>query len=95
MAKKLFTMPFVILSGWSGGDGSETGGGSGGSTDDPTVLTYQEWLEVMLGGDDNDKDGDVDFGDYILWWQGEGLDAALLQEMNPGQPSYDPSYYKA
>ncbi len=92
MAKKSFSKP--RLYGWGGGEGGEIGAGSGGSTEDPTVLTYSEWLEVMVGGDDNDNDGDIDFGDYILWWIDEGLDTALLQEMNPGQPSYDPTYWK-
>lgn len=94
MAKKLFSAPFLILSGWGGG-GEDEGGGSGGYTDDPSAWDYNEWLEVMVGGDDNDGDGDIDKGDYILWARSAGISADTIEALNPGWDSYDPAYYKA
>ena len=92
MAKKTFANPFILLTGW-GGDGSDTGGGSGGTSDDATYWDFYDWQETV-GGSDLDGDGDVDFGDYILWWQSQGYPAELLEEINPDWDSYDPNYYK-
>lgn len=86
MAKKQFLLPSIILtSGW-GGDGSDTGQGSGGTTgnDDIMVCFYNEW-EEMYGGD-YDLDGDIDFDDYRTWWNENGLSAEAWNEYNPGVP---------
>ena len=83
MANK-FVFPSVILSGW-GGEGSDTGHGSGGTTggDDTMVCNFDEWLEMY--GDDYDLDEDIDFDDYRTWWQENGLSAEAWEEIN-GQP---------
>lgn len=83
MSKKRFILPFVILEGW-GGDGSDTGGGSGGTSPDITGCTYNEWLEMYA--DDYDLDDDTDFDDYKTWWFENGLSEELWNELNPGVP---------
>lgn len=86
MAKK-FVFPSVILTGW-GGEGSDTGHGSGGTTggDDTMVCDFDEWLEMY--GDDYDLDEDIDFDDYRTWWQKNGLSADAWAEYNPDEPLY-------
>ncbi len=85
MAKKEFVNPFILLSGW-GGDGTDTGAGSGGTpgNDDITICTYNEWYEMY--GDDYDLDDDIDFDDYGQWWADNGLSLDAWEELNPDVP---------
>lgn len=83
MAKKQFFMPRVLLSGW-GGDGSDTGGGSGGTSPDATMCTYEEWLEMY--GLDLDEDGTVDKFDYAWWWDDNGFSEEDWAIYNPDYP---------
>ena len=83
MAKRRFVAPTVILAGW-GGEGSDTGGGSGGTSDDITAVDFSEWLEMY--GDDYDLDDDIDFDDYRTWWIDSELSESAWNELNPGQP---------
>ncbi len=72
MSKKGFVKPIILKnSGW-GGDGSDTGGGSGGTSPNLTLVDYFEWLEMY--GDDFDNDGDIDGQDYVKWWNDNGFD---------------------
>ena len=72
MAKKAFKMPMLILSGW-GGEGGDTGLGSGGTSDDITACSFEEWLEMYIddysGPNDNGvPDGNINRDDYHYWW---------------------------
>lgn len=85
MAKKSFKLPMLILTGW-GGDGSDTGLGSGGTSDDITACTYEEWKEMYWG--DYDLDGEEGtFNDYKTWWFENELSEDLWYELNPGSGS--------
>ena len=84
MAKKYFMAPKVLLTAGWGGDGSDTGGGSGGTSDDTTYCTFEEWLEMYP--DDYDLDDDIDFDDYSTWWADNELDLGKWRELNPGKP---------
>lgn len=79
MSKKRFIAP-IVLTGWSGGGGSDTGDGSGGGSIDITACDYTEWLEVY--GDDYDLDDDIDFDDYRTWWLENGLSEDAWNEFN-------------
>ena len=89
MAKKSFKMPMLILTGW-GGDGSDTGLGSGGTSDDITACTFDEWLEMYgddySGPDDSGTaDGKIGFDDYHYWWfYIAGLSQEAWDEYNSG-----------
>lgn len=87
MAKQ-FVLPMVILTGW-GGEGSDTGHGSGGTTggNDIMACDFTEWLEMY--GDDYDLDEDIDFDDYRTWWIDNGLDADAWSNYNT-EPLYPP-----
>jgi len=90
MAKN-FIKPIILRSGsdW-GGDGSDIGGGSGGSSPDITVVSFDEWVE-MYGGEDYDLDGDTDdFDDYMQWWYDNDLGEDAWNEINPGVPFAPP-----
>lgn len=80
MANK-FVFPSVILTGW-GGEGSDTGHGSGGTTGSGDIMacTFDEWLEMY--GDDYNGDGDIDREDYRKWWLDNELDEDLWNEYN-------------
>ncbi len=81
MARKIFIVPRVLDNGW-GGEGGETGGGSGGTSEDPTLVAFdQEWYEMY--GDDYDGDNDIDFDDYVKWWDNCHFDHALWSTVNP------------
>lgn len=87
MSKIKFSAPFVLLSGW-GGDGSDTGHGSGGTTGSGDIMAcdFTEWQEMYSG--DYDLDDDIDFDDYRTWWQDNGLSEDAWAEYNPGEPLY-------
>ena len=81
MAKRSFLKPVILMnSGW-GGEGSDTGGGSGGTSDDITLVDFDEWIE-MYGVDEN---GDGDYlDDYIAWWAANfDKDPDLWELINP------------
>lgn len=81
MGRKVFIAPRVLNSGW-GGDGEETGAGSGGTSDDPTLVAFDdEWREMY--GDDYDNDNDIDLDDYVIWWDDCGFDRNLWSDVNP------------
>ena len=85
MAKKSFNKP-RLYDGW-GGEGSETGGGSGGTSDDPTLVSFDdEWYEMY--GEDYTNDGNINIDDYIAWWVNCGFDQDedLWELMNPSIP---------
>lgn len=84
MAKKSFKMPMLILSGW-GGEGSDTGLGSGGTSDDITGCSYTEWKEMYWGDYDLDE-VEGTFDDYRTWWVDNGLSEELWETLNPGVP---------
>ena len=93
MAKKSFMTPFVLLSGW-GGEGSDTGGGSGGTpgSGDLSACTYDEWWEWYVEDpetSDYNRDGDVDETDFCLWWKSVGLSKEAWDEVNPDIPWID------
>lgn len=84
MAKNKFVLPSIILtSGW-GGEGDDTGHGSGGTTGggDIMICDFDEWLEMY--GDDYDGDDDIDRDDYQYWWFNiAGLSQEDWDELNP------------
>ena len=84
MAKKSFKMPMLILTGW-GGDGSDTGLGSGGTSDDITGCSYAEWQEMYSDDYDLDEVAGT-FDDYRTWWVENGLSVELWETLNPGVP---------
>ncbi len=74
MIKKKYSTPFLMIS--SGGDGSETGQGSGQGTVAPQGMTYDEWWdEIAWGGENPDADyngdGSVDQLDYQYYMDNE------------------------
>ena len=94
MAKRRFVMPTIILnSGWSGGDGGETGDGSGGLPGpddiDYTKCGYEEWLEWFPA--DNNLDDVIDFEDYRTWWIENELSEEDWNLLNPGTPLNPPN----
>ena len=88
MAKAFFTSPFILLTSSWGGDGSETGGGSGGTSDFPTIVDYYEWVEMY--GEDLTNDGTIDLDDYVQWWLAHDLGPEDWDILNPDLPNpYD------
>ena len=84
MAKN-FIKPVIRMSSW-GGEGSEIGGGSAGTSPDITAVDYEDWWEMYGGNFDGDED--VDFDDYRAWWIKNNLSAEVWAEINPNNPLY-------
>lgn len=65
MAKKKYLTP-ILLDLDDGGDGGDTGGGSG---EGPNFMTFDDWLEHYEGIDEYDynQDGNWDYDDYEEW----------------------------
>ncbi len=82
MAKN-FIKPVILKSSW-GGDGSEIGGGSAGSSTDISAVDFYEWIEMY--GEDFDNDGDIDWDDYRTWWIDNELDPDIWDFLNPDHP---------
>ena len=80
---KIFIKPVIMKSSW-GGEGSEIGGGSAGTSTDITAVTFAEWQEMYA--EDYDLDDDIDFDDYRTWWSENELSVDLWNEFNPGVP---------
>ena len=79
MAKKVFD-PFVMLMMPTPEPTTVTGGGTGQSTPDEYLCDFADWQTMFAR--DVDGDGDTDFDDYKLWFQGYyGPDDEEGQEM--------------
>ena len=84
MAKN-FIKPVIRMSQW-GGEGSEIGGGSAGTSPDITAVSFNEWLEMY--GDDYNLDDSIDFDDYRTWWIENELSDEVWAAFNPNDPLY-------
>ncbi len=79
MGKRSFIKPAILMDNGWGGDGSETGAGSAGTSDDLTFVDFTEWQEMYGNG------GTVD--EYIQWWVDNEFptdDEELWYLLNPG-----------
>ncbi len=82
MSKRQFIAPYILL---SGGEGSQTGTGSGQGGSDPVPVSFAAWLESVWRADII-ADGTIDEEDYATWWESNGFSQEDWNQLNPDLP---------
>ncbi len=85
MARKKFSAPFILFND-DPGDDIVIGGGTGQSTTDTFVCSYDEWLKLFADNYDMDDEEIIDFNDYGQWWADNGFSVEDWERFNPGVP---------
>lgn len=78
--KKIWEKPNILFGIEPGGDGEDTGGGTGQSGDLPFPCDFDYW--TIMFEDDYDGNGEIDFADYRAWWDLMGFTKEEWEEWN-------------